>query len=804
MSFSKPLKSTFTFKLVRGDEFKWEIECFFFNHKEKHLEPISSSSQTVARELKVPFGYIEAVKCIDSNLLCISNKTSDRLVLQLDRLSPFLDDEDGKLKRALLHFKPIGCVEVVKMLNRLIKEFHSDDLKEDANDVESSSSLSPIISTNKRKAQTLSDSGYKTSKNSVLKRTRSLIIETQSISLLDETVEMCEERRENVYEQDTNANRTNMPSSVSALSEDGVVYNMKNSNSGLNVSNRSDEDLFRSVSDVSDRAGVGYQEKNTEGELSVSSRSDDETTMTERIKMIIDHAEIMAIPFEQIAVPEGVLVNNGKVSQLQQHLFKTPDKTKSSLIGLIRVVDENEHTIGKFQCWVNCELFVAWFRLKKEGKTNNDRILSVVHSVLDGDSNMLGNFLLANSKDFDTRFADKMLYQDLLRFSIGIIREDNAQYSRKFLRDSLKCFTKGYRNSTLLEQLALLPDVYLKNLEKFIDLYETGSLKGIVLSSRKRRGLGSDDKTSRSLKTEVPLDILKNLIIVDNVERDFLLSSVVDGSITYTEFQKKLEVSSGLKRVKDVVSTVTEKSFQELKKTYPSQLDDESLLEFIGAKSHHSSGPNPQHSKLTQYVKDLTGVPTNHAIDSLTGGLTFLEVETLSLVDKGRKIKESDVIFIESYEDGIMLEKFGYVIREHVLSNKGLAVYAVSESKVVDLCLDFTENVDIVVERIYVKSKKMQNDSGIVKEIVPMLIAGHSKFITGCGISNIIFEPLDQAVPKVLNMLVKLKMTVTSIFSGDIGAFDIDPKCLLLKKGVSVNYVGPREKLNMFKQKVTK
>ena len=176
MSFSKPLKSTFTFKLVRGDEFKWEIECFFFNHKEKHLEPISSSSQTVARELKVPFGYIESVKCIDSNLLCISNKTSDRLVLQLDRLSPFLDDEEGKLKRALLHFKPIGCVEVVKMLNRLIKEFHSDDLKEDANDVESSSSLSPIISTNKRKAQTLSDSGYETSKNSVLNRTRSLII----------------------------------------------------------------------------------------------------------------------------------------------------------------------------------------------------------------------------------------------------------------------------------------------------------------------------------------------------------------------------------------------------------------------------------------------------------------------------------------------------------------------------------------------------------------------------------------------------------------------------------------------------
>ena len=44
-----------------------------------------------------------------------------------------------------------------------------------------------------------------------------------------------------------------------------------------------------------------------------------------------------------------------------------------------------------------------------------------------------------------------------------------------------------------------------------------------------------------------------------------------------------------------------------------------------------------------------------------------MEVETLSLVDKGRKIKESDVIFIESYEDGIMLKNLDMLLENTFL-----------------------------------------------------------------------------------------------------------------------------------------
>ena len=71
---AKPLKSTFTFKVVPGEKFGWEIEVFFFNFRSKGLEPISSSSQSTPRHLKVPFGFIESVELVDENYLNVRNQ----------------------------------------------------------------------------------------------------------------------------------------------------------------------------------------------------------------------------------------------------------------------------------------------------------------------------------------------------------------------------------------------------------------------------------------------------------------------------------------------------------------------------------------------------------------------------------------------------------------------------------------------------------------------------------------------------------------------------------------------------------
>ena len=671
MSDYKPLKCTYTFKLVRGDSYKWEIEIFFFNHGVGELEPLSSSSQTVARSCKVPFGFIESVTHLSTERLGVSNKTGQRVALEFTKLSPMLDVNDSKLKRTLLHFKSISCAHVVGMLNKLIGEFHSDSLKIDSSQsyINDSNVQMELVVESTRKRMELfessSESGYES--NNLSKRSRSLVIESQTVSILNETVEYrTEDSEEDIHSSPllTCASPSMVQSTPIKDMEKSIIRDLQNVGESQ-------------VLDESHNKSVNLDTGKILDEIDKESSKSDHDSLMSQIKEIIGEVELKALQFENIVVPKEVSLDLSKVQKLREYLVNTPDKTKSSLIGVIALEDEGNGQIDKYECWVNAELFTALSHLSLEGEIDNNRVLAVVHMIKDNDVDIkvLGNFLLANSLDFDTKFSDKMMYQDLLRFSIRLIREENTEEVKKFVRESLKRFSKGYRNSALLLQLATLSESFLKVLEKFIDLYEVGSINGMQLSARKRCGINRKDKRKSDHRIEVPIDIFRNLLGCESTDREILVRNLVNCSITLSEFKSKIALSAGLREVKAVVASVAEKSFESLKKSFPTQLNDEKLTEYVGAKSHPKTGPNLQYSKLCQLIKDLVEIPTKNTDSVLAGSLMFLESETIGLVESFKKIKESDIIFIEAREDCQMLDKYGYVIREQVLSNRGIVVY---------------------------------------------------------------------------------------------------------------------------------
>ena len=288
----KPLKCTYTFKLVHGEVYKWEVEVFFWNHGEKVLEPLSSSSQTVARGSKIPFGFIDTVTHLDSDLIGISNRRGDRASLHIEKLSPLLETDDTKLKMALLHFKPMGCSKVVGMLNQVIGEFHSESMlvSPETNEQDrliniSTSDELVVANSNKRKdiVETSIESGYMSNKR-VLTRRSSTVIETQSISLFNDAIE--------------------------PNSKDLEVFN-----SSFKLDSQSMV-IHSTPKKIDDQRSLVKNMTN-----SVSKDAED-LTIIEKIKMIIEDAYFKAIKFDQIIVPKSITVDQSKVRRYREKFVK--------------------------------------------------------------------------------------------------------------------------------------------------------------------------------------------------------------------------------------------------------------------------------------------------------------------------------------------------------------------------------------------------------------------------------------------------------------------------------------------------
>ena len=810
---AKPLKSTFTFKLVPGETFQWEIEVFYFNFKSKDLEPLSSSPQTTPRDLKVSFGFLESVKFVDPQLLSVVNSRKNTALFQFERLSPMLDSDDSKLKRTLIHFKEQGCEKVVKTLNKLIVQFHADEQRVTS----SCGATDSCISLSKGRNSTVS------SKTADGSSTSSRMSRSQSVSLLNKKFEI---------DQHTNLDLSYLGESSSQLvgkkrkndcsktdetaSRDDA---MAGEEMGGEKKRKIDDDKIETDGEMASDDSVTGEEANrkVEGDSSEDEDERGKVEIMKRVQQIIKKAKFLAVKFEKIAIPKDIIINKQTVSNFKEYLTRTPDKTKTSLLGLVRSVDDEEN-IGMYECWVNPELFLAHMELKLERNESDEsddsdeytnRALSVVHTVRSDDeveSRVLGNFLSANSKDFSIKFSEKLTYQDLLRFSIRTLEEENSDQAKKFVRQTLRGFSKGNRHCGLFIQFASLPPVFLKTFEIFVKLFEEGSLNGMKLSTRKLCGLNSKNKRQEVTKLEVPIDILKSNMKVPEEERKKLLKSLLKADITFPQYKSMLEDAVGLCEVKSLVATKSGQSFAELKIKHPGQFEDKCLMEFIGAKCNPKTGPNQQHTKLTNRLNEILSIPAEEFPDGLTGAVNFVEAEDLGMIATGKKVKEADVIFIQagSDEDREMFNKFEYSIKEHVLGNSCVSVWAVSGSMVQDINLNFLENSEIVVENVYIKSDKPENANGIRREIVPLIISGHKNLIKDSGLSNVYLSDLNAALPLIISSLVKVKGNVLSVFSDAYGAVDVDPNGVLTRRGVSVCYVGLKECLDDLQKSINK
>ena len=123
-----------------------------------------------------------------------------------------------------------------------------------------------------------------------------------------------------------------------------------------------------------------------------------------RIQTVIKEAKFVGVVIEKCEVPSALLISRDIVANLKDSLLNHPDKTQC-VIGVIKIVDENNSMNGKHQVWVNAELFVAIQELSFEGIDfyGGDRIPTVVHTLTENEAlnaETLGIFLNKNSKEF--------------------------------------------------------------------------------------------------------------------------------------------------------------------------------------------------------------------------------------------------------------------------------------------------------------------------------------------------------------------------------------------------------------------
>ena len=749
---AKPLKSTFTFKVVPGEKFGWEIEVFFFNFRSKVLEPISSSPQSTPRHLKVPFGFIESVELVDENYLNVRNQAGDMVLLQYGKLSPRLDDQDSKMKRTLMHIiQKESCHKLAHTISCLLKHLHSENnLTSPSNTVEEHSSpksSSHISSSNstpvKRKssAEGVSTSSFPTP----AKRNNSLMSKENAACALTKEFEVGSDS-----ESDTSS--LNLLKSYGESEDHNIIVEKEDSN----------EDLL------------------------------------ETIQNVISKAKFWAVKCEDIEIPANFKIDKVKVEGLKESLKKTPDKTQC-FVGLVRMEDEEGNREGKYECWVNCELFVAISEMNLEC-TGAERVMAVIHSACGIDREILGEFLLANSKDFALKFQEKLNYQDLLRFSCQVLCEDKSEKCVKFVRNALRSFSKGNKNCAVFIKLSSLDEPFLALLEKFISLYEEGSLHGAQLSARKLCGLDNNFKRKKAYsKLEVPIQLLKLQLKVSHEARLYLMNKLLNKEITLSEYKNQLLTTVGLVEVKMSIEGMSGLSLTELRSKHVNHFDNARLSDFIGAKNL-ASGPNSQLKKLTRHVKNVLAeaVDEEKEIDD-EGTVTLVKSDLWNVVTIAKRVKEATVVILQCGSEKEFFDRFEHSIREQVTAGGCVALFIVDDGGMKDISLDYDqENTGVVVEEIFVKNEKPEIVNGVKREIVPILLVGQKDSLIDKDVLNFYPNHLKEALPVIIRSFVEVGDSLLSVFSESAGAINVDPGLILKRRGVSICYVSTEELLERF------
>ena len=302
--------SSFTFCLKGGDEYVYEMEPFFINSKSNLIEPLSASPRTTPREKKIPFGPIAKVFVIDDEYFKIENSRFDQVVLEVSKLSPLIDREDGRFKKELLNLQSKGAMPLVSALNDMIFKLHEDKFRK---------KMSPRLD----RQDTLPQ--------------RNLSRDSQ--------------------EEKAGKRNINSPSQISSsqsqpANEQKVSQSEKEGSSNGMSKKTSSRYSLRS-SQKAKKQTSSVNEKNTSSE-GFSETKD----IMEYCEDIVSECVFKMIISDDIQVPNSLRVDHERVAELKSMLQTTPDKTQTFL-GLVCATNEDDDRTSPFWVYVNVEMFIA-------------------------------------------------------------------------------------------------------------------------------------------------------------------------------------------------------------------------------------------------------------------------------------------------------------------------------------------------------------------------------------------------------------------------------------------------------------
>ena len=378
---------------------------------------------------------------------------------------------------------------------------------------------------------------------------------------------------------------------------------------------------------------------------------------------------------------------------------------------------------------MNAELYVALIEIEMESVDQEQGfVLAVIHTVREGDgidNNVVGNFLLNNSKEFAAKLHHKLMYQDLLRFACATLTSENSDRTKTFLKTNLRGFAKGNKNVPFFIKFASLPIDYLNKFDRFCRLYEEGSLNGMKMSFRKRMGVNKELKSKEIIKLELPLKFLKSHLNLSQASREELLNKVLEKKITLPQYESELRRIAEIQDVKGMVEKISGQNFEDSKSSYVELLSDDVLEEFAGAKSL-PSGPNLQYLKLVNHVKGLNSQFPVDAASEKVAKMSFQLSDKMHLSSVNKLVKDHDIVVFVKGSDKSLNDKFEFSMKQHVMENSAIGVYIDPNNDSVQLGLEYLEEgqSDVKIEPVFVKKTKTVVKDGFRKEFFPMFSWG--------------------------------------------------------------------------------
>ena len=774
------VKSSYTFKVMPGTTSKWQVECVIFNQSTKIMEPISASPQSKPKYLKKIFGPIKSFSALDGETLEIENDEDSRIQLLSSRLTPMLDSDDTGLKKTLIAVKDKGCKAIVSALSEIVDTFKSLPL-------DSGCSKAVV------KCPTVSQSSM-VSEDDIEKISQESGFEDMMISQTNATQEEVSE---------TNLARTSS-NCTSTIVSSQTSKNMRERTLSVKITKHlclydENKDQASSVNvegvgnDTELRKGGTDTEEGMENSMEAGDVDEEGPDMMETIENIIHGARYQNIRYDSIEIPKQVKIDQDKVNHLKELLKRTPDKTQT-FIGVTRITGDDGKRIGYNQVWVNAELYLAKFQLEMEKNPEeaSDVIFAVVHVIYDCheiDTKIVGSFLNRNSIEFSAKIHTKMMYQDLLRMACITLDSDNSERSRNFLKSSLRSFSKGNKNANTFMAFASQNPKFLNMFEKFLSLYEEGSLHGQGLSLKH-----IVDNKKRSSKIEVPLTLIKLHLDVNPKFRDDLLNQLIVKEITFADYRLSMEKQAKLLKVKSKVESRAGQPFETLKEAHPKMFSDDVLSVFINAKTGNS-GQNAHYNNLVKHVDNVVKEGEAHIGDT-DQMFSFVENDKLSVLDVSRKVKfHNAVVLVLSNSDDKFNKDSGFAVKDEVLKSDDTIGIIVNDDEYQlrkEMSIYFEEESEVIVEYIFMKQSEKVSKGGFTKEYLPVAIFGNKKLFINRDLKTFYHGVRKDVLPVLLSSCLDVNTKILYIFDSITDAVDLDPQSSLAKRKISVTYLGKK------------